>query len=187
MITRQQQEAHDYFRKHAEQWGLKAENYSSKVFNVIQERNKYVLDVARENAPIHSFLDVGCGTGDLVLQAASLGIPSVGVDFAEEMIEQAVRKMDDVKNSEAKFFHASIFDFKMDNEEYDLISANGFIEYISQKELAVFFDLVSRSLKHGGSFVCGSRNRLFNLFSLNAYTQNEIDSGIAGLLLKEAV
>lgn len=187
MTTKQQKETQAYFRKFAEEWGMKAEDRNFESFNLIRERNDFVLSVAKENAPVRSFLDVGCGTGDLVVQAAKLGIPSVGVDFAEEMIEQAILKMKKESGIKADFVHASIFDFSMGNEEYDLISANGFIEYISYEELELFFDMVARGLKRGGSFVCGSRNRLFNLFSLNEYTSQEIDSGAAEMLLTEAV
>jgi hypothetical protein len=81
----------------------------------------------------------------------------------------------------------SIFDFEMRRAGYDLISANGFIEYVSQREMQIFFDLVARALAPGGSFVVGSRNRLFNLVSMNEFTLREAGSGGLDLLLKEAV
>ena len=75
------------------------------------------------------------------------------------------------------------FDFEMQRESYDLISANGFIEYISQKEMLSFFDMVAEALAPGGSFVVGSRNRLFNLVSMNDFTLMELEAGAIELLL----
>ena len=188
MNTKQQLQTRDYFKKFAEEWGLKAQAINANGFNVIRERNKFVMDVARENAPINLFLDVGCGTGDLVIQTAEIGINSVGIDFAEEMIKEANKKKEKLNcKNEAAFIHSSIFDFPMRSKEYDLISANGFIEYISFEELESFFDMVAKGIKIGGSFVCGSRNRLFNLFSLNDYTLYEIESEVVSSLLAESV
>lgn len=186
--TKQQSQALDYFNRYAKAWRAKAENDDIREFNVIRERNKFVIDVARENGPFEFFLDVGCGAGDLVIMAAEAGIQSTGVDFAEEMIKEANQKKTNLPiEDKAAFIHESIFDFPIEDNEYDLISANGFIEYISFQELEAFFDIVSKGTKIGGSFICGSRNRLFNIFSLNNYTIREIESGFIGDLLSEAV
>jgi len=70
---------------------------------------------------------------------------------------------------------------------FDLISANGFIEYISEDELIIFLGIVYKALSPSGSLVLGSRNRLFNIFSLNSFTTKEINSGYLDLLLAESI
>ena len=188
MKTKQQLEALNYFRKHAEDWKTKAGGLdSTKKVNVIEQRNEYVLQVAAERPTIQSFLDVGCGTGELVCHIARSGVDALGVDYAPEMIDISSKKAEDEGITRAKFVCSSIFDFEMQPESYDLISANGFIEYVSQQEMQTFFDLVAKALIPGGSFVVGSRNRLFNLVSMNDYTLQETEFGTISVLLREAV
>lgn len=187
MITKQQQEALEYFRKHALDWRVNADGVGNTGVNVIERRNAYVQQVADARQSMRSFLDVGCGTGELVCHIARRGVDATGVDYAPEMIDLASKKAQDEGITQAKFVCCSIFDFEMQRESYDLISANGFIEYISQQEMQTFFDLVAEALAPGGSFVVGSRNRLFNLVSLNDFTLQEIEAGCIDLLLREAV
>ena len=186
MTTKQQQESLEYFRGHAGDWRAKAEGRDTEV-NVIEQRNGYVLQIADEREALRSFLDVGCGTGELVCQMGRRGVDAMGVDYAPEMIDLASRKAQDEGIAQARFMCSSIFDFGMKPESYDLISANGLIEYISQQELQSFFDLIAEALAPGGSFVVGSRNRLFNLFSINDFTLLELGAGNVELLLREGV
>jgi 2-polyprenyl-3-methyl-5-hydroxy-6-metoxy-1,4-benzoquinol methylase len=187
MTTTQQQESLEFFRRHAPVWRDKAENRINAKVNVIEQRNGFVLQIAKERTRVDSFLDVGCGTGELVCDAAANGIRATGVDYAPEMIKLASKKAQDEGNKKAAFTCSSIFEFALEPGTYDLISANGFIEYISLKELHDLFDLVARALAPGGSFVVGSRNRLFNLVSMNAYTLEEIKAGASEQLQREAV
>ena len=183
----QQDEALEYFRAHAGEWREKARTLSKVKFNVIQTRNNYVLEVIGERPGTNSVLDVGCGTGDLVCTIAKGGIRATGVDFAKDMIEAAEKNAVDEHLTDAVFQCCSVFDFDFGDKQYDVISANGFIEYISQEEMKAFFDTVIDNLSPGGSFVVGSRNRLFNVFTLNAFTQMEIDASDIEALLLEAI
>lgn len=187
MTTRQQQEALEYFRTHADEWRAKAGGTGTDDVNVIEQRNDYVLGVLDERAATRFFLDVGCGTGELACAAARRGTDATGLDYAPEMIALASEKARSEGLTCAQFVCASVFDFPLARGRYELISANGFIEYISQPELQAFFALVADALASGGSFVVGSRNRLFNLVSMNDFTLQEIESGSARSLLEEAV
>jgi len=186
MGTRQQEETLLYFREHARDWKTKASSADERKVNVIQQRNGFVLSVIANRATTTSTLDVGCGTGDLVCEIARTGIHATGVDFAQEMIDIARARGQEQGLDAAQFCCSSIFDFDLTQHRYDLVSANGFIEYISLEELDRFLDLSHQALNPGGSLVLGSRNRLFNIFSLNSFTLEEIDSGTATLLLQEA-
>ena len=187
MTTKQQNETLQYFKDYAEDWHRKAVSTDEKKVNVIQQRNGYVLKVIRARAITRSALDVGCGTGDLARDIARQGIAAEGVDFAAEMIDLAREKARRDILPQAQFHCCSIFDYDMPDKGYDVISANGFIEYISLEELDRFLTLTCQALNSGGSLVLGSRNRLFNLFSLNAYTLNEIEQGTVTSLLQEAI
>ena len=132
------------------------------------------------------FLDVGCGTGQLAIQVAKLGIRSVGLDFAPDMIRIA-EENNKKENANALFVCSSLFDAQYAPASYDVISAQGVIEYISLDELEVFFGLCSTALRAGGSLALASRNRLFNVVSLNSFTKMEMELGIMDLLIKEAI
>jgi SAM-dependent methyltransferase len=187
MNTAQQQEAFHYFKTHAEDWRNKALGSGEFEVNVIRQRNAYVLDVIKERAATRSVLDVGCGTGDLVCAIAKEGIDATGVDFAPDMIEIAAKKAAGEGLGNANFACSSIFDFDLQARQFDAVSANGFIEYISRQQLDEFFERVHAALAPQGSFIVGSRNRLFNLFSLNDFTRMELDAAEIEPLLRESL
>jgi len=187
MTNIQQQETLQYFSSHAKDWQKKAENPGEGKINTIQQRNGFVINVIKGRKKIRSILDVGCGTGDLVCDVARQGIDATGVDFAQDMIEIALNKAKRDQLAKAHFNCCSIFDFNFSNQKFDVVSANGFIEYISQNELNKFFDIVCDILYSNGSFVLGSRNRLFNIFSLNSFTQQELKESNFDALLKESI
>jgi 2-polyprenyl-3-methyl-5-hydroxy-6-metoxy-1,4-benzoquinol methylase len=187
MSDNQQQEALNYFNSHADNWRAKAEGAFETLVNVIEQRNDFIVAVAKEMSSCRTFLDAGCGTGELVCEIAQLDTESVGVDYAPEMIQLAQKLAAERGLENAKFECSSILEYEMLPDHYDLIGANGFIEYISQPDLFLFFDQVAAALVKGGSFVFGSRNRLFNLASMNKYTLHEVKSGAVDALIGEAV
>ena len=109
-------------------------NSQDKV-NIIKQRNDFVLKVISERKETENVLDIGCGTGNLVCEIALRGLDAIGVDFAKEMIKIAKDNAKKIRSGKAKFTCCSIFDFQFVSGKYDVISANGFIEYISYKEL----------------------------------------------------
>jgi len=187
MNTRQQKEALDYFKKHADDWARQGSTGSPDEVNVIRQRNDFVLKVIDERKRTASALDVGCGAGDLVCGIAEKGITATGIDFAKEMIGIAENKAKKIGRGQVKFECCSALKFPYGKDRYDVISANGFIEYISYKEFDRLLDLFWKALRRGGSLVLGSRNRLFNIFSLNAFTRDEVEGGGMAALILEAI
>lgn len=180
MIKKQQKQTLNFFNKNAGLWFKESKN--KKTFNTIQQRNEYVIQFLKKNKKF-SFLDVGCGPGNLVGESSKFIKKSVGIDFSREMI--------DIANNNFKkkniFFHcSSVFDFK-NNEKFDVISANGFIEYISIDDLNTFLKIVRKKLNKGGYLIFSSRNRLYNLFSLNDFTKKELNKGEIKHLVKESI
>jgi 2-polyprenyl-3-methyl-5-hydroxy-6-metoxy-1,4-benzoquinol methylase len=181
----QQQQTKIYFNLSSRGWQAKAKGSADR-YNVIKARNAAVLDIIKRDGNVANFLDVGCATGQLAIDVANLGVRSRGVDFAPEMIRIA-RENNEHAKAAAEFECASFFDLKLVIGAYDVISAMGFIEYVSVEQLDLFLERCNKALRTGGALAIGSRNRLFNIFSLNDYTLMEIQLGTLGALVREAV
>jgi 2-polyprenyl-3-methyl-5-hydroxy-6-metoxy-1,4-benzoquinol methylase len=184
-MSDQQEQTLQYFSEAAANWQAKSANSGSD-YNVIEGRNRTVLATLDELAGVRRFLDVGCGTGQLVIAAAGRGIAAEGVDFAEDMIawcEENARRA----AVAAKFTKASFFETTFADGAYDAISAQGFIEYLSPDEMMEFFRRSQRMLRQGGALIVGSRNRLFNLHSLNEFTRMEASLGVLESLISESI
>jgi 2-polyprenyl-3-methyl-5-hydroxy-6-metoxy-1,4-benzoquinol methylase len=185
--SEQQEQALKFFDEKAKEWGDKAQGKINNKVNVIKQRNDYVLQVIKKRKETRYLLDVGSGVGDLVCEAAKMGINATGIDIAGGMVDLAHRRAVDEKLAMAKFITTDYFDWHVEPESYDLVAANGFIEYISYEQRDNFFSDAFRILKRAGSLVVSSRNRLFNLVSANDYTIKELEEGEVEALLKEVV
>jgi 2-polyprenyl-3-methyl-5-hydroxy-6-metoxy-1,4-benzoquinol methylase len=179
----QQKQTLDYFKSHAENWNKKAVD---EEYNLIENRHNAVLEVMKHYGNNSSILDVGCGTGQLAIEASKLGWKSIGIDFAKEMID--ICKQNNINsNTKADFVCNSIFEAELDKNTFDIVSAQGFIEYISLEQLSTFLDLTYDCLKDSGSIALGSRNRLFNLHTLNSFTELEVSLGTISKLINEGI
>jgi 2-polyprenyl-3-methyl-5-hydroxy-6-metoxy-1,4-benzoquinol methylase len=177
----QQGQTLDYFAKGAADWQSKAEDQS---FSIIENRHQAVFAVMKPMAK-GRLLDVGCGTGQLAIAGSNAGWTAEGIDFAQEMIYICMKNNAAAK-AHATFKCASVFDLPRKDAQYDVISAQGFIEYISLSQLGEFLDFCFGCLKPGGKIALGSRNRLFNLHSLNDFTRIEMALKTSERLLEEA-
>jgi len=180
---KQQKQTLDYFKSHAEDWNEKAVN---EAYSLVENRHNAVLEVMSHYSNNSAILDVGCGTGQLAIEASKIGWKSLGMDFAKEMIDICQQNNINSETS-ADFSCASIFDAELGKNTFDVVSAQGFIEYISLDQLSDFLDLTYDCLKNNGSIALGSRNRLFNLHSFNSFTDLEVSLGAASKLIKEGV
>lgn len=174
-VSDQQTQAEEYFRHAAREWREKASGQRGG--NVIRQRNGYVLRAADGLPRLAHALDIGCGTGELTCALARRGARTVGVDFAAEMIELCRQTARAEQLANVEFVEASIFDYDPGDRRFDLIAANGFIEYISPAELTRLLEQCHRQLNDDGVLVVGSRNRLFNAVSFNDFTRMEIEAG----------
>ena len=166
-MYKQQKQTKLFFEKDARNWQIKSDK--NKLLNTIQERNFYVINQIKK-LKINSLIDVGCGTGDLSYDASKIIKKSVGIDFSKDMIKLAQNKF---KRKNLEFYTKNFFGINT-NESFDCLSANGFIEYISLKDIDKFLKISKRIVKRNKFIIFGTRNRLFNLFSLNKFSENEL-------------
>ena len=185
--TGQQTQVKKVFEDHANTWFKKATKNEKNAVNMIKQRNYFVEKIAKKALKKgDKILDVGCGTGDLVLSLQRSKFDAYGIDFAKSMIKKAASRASKLGLDKEKFSAVSFFDYKTDLR-FKMISANGFIEYISENELKKFLHDSYNILEKKGFLIFSSRNRLFNVFSNNEYTNSEIKMSNISELIKECI
>lgn len=176
-------EATAYFDNNADNWdaAARADGYSG-----IRDRHDVVHLVVRSRTRTRRAIDLGCGTGQLAIELASQGIYSAGLDAAARMVE-AARLNANAAASAAVFIHGEVLSDLSHLGSFDLVSAQGLIEYLPLSKIQDFFRACLALLDDGGSLVVGSRNRLFNAVSMNAYTELEHQLGMLPHLIEESL
>ena len=142
--------------------------------------------IERLGATRGRLLDLGCGGGDLCVEAAGLGFEVTGIDLAEGMIAQAEgrrRSLAPAVGQRLSFRVGDALRAELPAAGFDAVTALGLVEYLDDD--ASLFRAAARWLRPGGVVVVSCRNRLFNLASLNDYTRREIEGAAAAGLLAE--
>ena len=184
-MSEQQKETKLFFNDYSKQW----KNSASLKDGIIQQRNDFVVSIAKEffNRNLHSYLDAGCGTGELLQEMQNYCQTLTGIDFAPQMIEEAKNLKISKSLDNCNFEVADALNYG-DPNSYDLISANGFIEYISLEQLRLFIANCRKNITNNGIISLGSRNRLFNLTTFNEFTHDEyLNEKNVKLLAEEAI
>jgi SAM-dependent methyltransferase len=130
-------------------------------------------------------MDIGCGTGQLAVECALRGHVVLGVDYAPGMID-AARAWSEQESATADFLCSSIFDVDLPPASFDVVSGHGLIEYMSLPEIDGLLNQVNTLLAPDGLLVLGSRNRLFNVVSLNEFSMLEVGLGTIESLIRES-
>jgi SAM-dependent methyltransferase len=106
------------------------------------------------NIPVHSILDLGCGTGNHSLRLAERGYEVTGVDRSEKMLDIARAKADK-KIVHCDFYQSDIREFD-DHKKYDaVIMMFAVLGYqLENDDVITALKTVSKHLKPGGVFIC---------------------------------
>jgi len=87
-------------------------------------------------------LDVGCGTGDMAIQLADLGVNVTGIDFAADMISISKGRCPDIK-----FLEADVEQLPFEDDSFDRAIANYTAHHFARPDAA--FAEIRRVLKPG--------------------------------------
>ncbi len=128
-----------------------SKSYDTRFQGYIQAVGNKVLTAATTAAD-GRILDLGCGTGEILLKLAK-NYPNVkelvGIDLSEDMLKLAKTKLGAFK--EATVCQGNIEQIPYDDKHFDLVVSSGVLHYVSSPE-----DMareVQRVLKPQGHFV----------------------------------
>lgn len=149
-------------------------------------RMEKALRLLRRFKPAGRVLDCGCGTGHFIAELLAGGYEAHGIDISSQMIHEAqetIRQRGADSAAAARLRVGDVEKLAFPDAHFDAVSALGVLEYLHDDDKALAE--IRRVLKPGGLAVIAFRNRLFNLFSLNAYTQREAAAGEVQRLIEE--
>ncbi|WP_352408150.1 class I SAM-dependent methyltransferase [Lawsonibacter hominis] len=109
---------------------------------------------ARSALPIHTVLDLACGTGSLTLELARRGYEMIGVDRSEEMLAQAAEKCRQASEIPPLFLHQSMDKLDLYGTIDACVCCLDSVNYVtSPQKLERAFQRVHTFLMPGGLFV----------------------------------
>ena len=96
-------------------------------------------------------LDVGCGTGEQVMLAATHGAEAMGVDIAELAIQRAREKAEE-RGIPATFQVADAMHLDRLGRQFDVITDSGVFHVFSDDERPAFVTSLRSALRPGGMY-----------------------------------
>lgn len=109
---------------------------------------------ARSALPIHTVLDLACGTGSLTCELAGRGYEMIGADLSEEMLAQAAEKCRGVGEPEPIFLHQAMEELDLYGTIDACVCCLDSVNYVTRSgKLARAFQRVHTFLMPGGLFL----------------------------------
>ncbi len=122
--------------------------------HVFAEDIPFYIEYARETGgPV---LDLACGTGRLLLPLAEMGYEVQGIDFSENMLEAARRKIvEHGLSHRIKLTQANMTAFDLEEKSFALaiVAVRSFMHLYTQEDQLSCLDCVYRHLRPGGLFI----------------------------------
>jgi SAM-dependent methyltransferase len=114
----------------------------------------YERHFQRAVRPIHTVLDLACGTGTLTCLLAERGYEMIGVDQSEEMLAEAAEKATDVAGEKPIFLHQPMEKLDLYGTIDACVCALDSVNYVTRpKLLQKAFERVHLFLMPGGLFL----------------------------------
>jgi cyclopropane fatty-acyl-phospholipid synthase-like methyltransferase len=138
-----------------------------------------MLALAEAGAIRGRVLDVGCGTGEHALLAASLGLEATGIDQAAAAIDRAREKAAQ-RGLEARFVVGNVLELAGLGEQFDTVLDSGLFHVLEDEDRQVFADALRAVVPAGGRYflLCFS-DRQPGMFGPRRISQDEIGTAFA--------
>lgn len=101
-------------------------------------------------------LDIGCGRGDLAVEAARRGAEVSGIDYSRDAIiiaKSMLNKQSKKLQHKVKFFRMDSKKLKFPDNYFDVITSYDVFEHLYREELDIAMHEISRVLKPGGVLI----------------------------------
>jgi ubiquinone/menaquinone biosynthesis C-methylase UbiE/NAD-dependent dihydropyrimidine dehydrogenase PreA subunit len=113
-----------------------------------------------------TMLDIGCGTGELAIEAARAGATVTGIDISEKMLAVAQRRVEE-NNLKARITLHQAAAVEMDSlfreNTFDLVTATLVLSELSSVERTWVLNEIYRVLKPSGTFILADEVKPQNL------------------------
>lgn len=145
------QRSDDYWREEPERFVSAYEKSLSPAKFILRDlllkRNAAALRlIGDESGDV--FVDIGCGSGDLLKIVSASNATTYGIDYSEEMLRIARRNLE---NESVNLILSDCDPIPFETDHVDKVSCLGVVEYVA--DVRSFFFEVSRIMKPGGTFV----------------------------------
>lgn len=179
MVSKQRRVTKKFFDDVAGEWFERTYDPEGKLlkYPVNGVRKDVAMDEVRKLVKKGSVLDLGCGTGNMVVELLELGYDVKGIDVAPKMIVEAKKFLaaSKIKKDPQKVFAVGDCLNLKRGATYDVVTGLGLLEYLEGE--APLLTNLGRVVKKGGYALVECRNKLFNLFSENEYTSRTCEGG----------
>ncbi|MEV0351583.1 class I SAM-dependent methyltransferase [Nonomuraea sp. NPDC050680] len=131
--------------------GPQEELYSTPLPWDIGRPQPAFLDLAHGGAIRGRVLDVGCGTGELVLLCAGLGLDATGVDLAPIALKVAEEKARE-RGLTARFLHEDALSLADLGESFDTVLDSLVFHIFDDDDRAAYVDSLRSVVRPGGRY-----------------------------------
>ncbi|MDP4119222.1 MAG: methyltransferase domain-containing protein [Bacillota bacterium] len=153
-------------------YGTFASMYDSLTYDVdYKGRVDYIEKLFERfsDIPVHSVLDLACGTGTASVMLSDRGYEVIGVDSSEEMLAEARRKQGE---RDILFLQQSMSGFELYGTVDAVVCLLDSVNYVvDARELQKCFELVNNYLNPGGLFIfdINTKYKLENILAGNVF------------------
>ena len=139
-----------------------------------------LLALAEAGAIRGRVLDVGCGTGEHALLAASLGLEATGIDLVAAAIDRAREKAAQ-RGLEVRFLVGNVLDLADLGQQFDTVLDSGLFHVLQDDDRSMFVAGLREVVRPGGRYflLCFS-DRQPGVFGPRRVSQDEIRAAFAG-------
>ncbi len=155
-------------------WNQSADTYVNAMENAYHKERLDIIRSLVQQEPLagSDVFEFGCGNASFLAELAGHGASVSGVDISPKMIEHGRHQLADA-DIPAELNVGSLESLsEYESESFDLILCLNVLAYLNPGDEQTFLEQAARLLRSGGRLIISESNELFDLFTLNSYTED---------------